>query len=73
MNLSYIFGRLKGPKLTTQSNFRYHIAMISLLCTLPRQRPGTAEGGDRARPGRVLVRYVHFDPHIYGLEIKATF
>ena len=36
-----------------------------LLCTLPGRRPGTAEGGERARPGRVLVFYVHFYQHIW--------
>jgi len=38
--------------------------LLVLLCTLPGQRPGTAKGGERARPGRVLVRYVHFFLHI---------
>ena len=36
------------------------LGSIALLCTLPGRRPGTAEGGERARPGRVLVFFVHF-------------
>ena len=33
-----------------------------LLCTLSGRSPGTAdsEGGERERPGRVLVYFVHF-------------
>ena len=36
--------------------------LTHLLCTLPGRRPGTAEGGKRPRPGRVLVFFVHFFP-----------
>ena len=35
-----------------------------LLCTLPGRRLDTAEGGERARLGRVLVCYVHFYLHL---------
>ena len=38
------------------------ITKDNLLCTLPGRRPGTAKGGERARPGRVLVFFVHFSP-----------
>ena len=31
---------------------------------MPGRRLGTAKGGERARPGRVLVFFGHFDEHI---------
>ena len=38
------------------------------LCTLPGQRPFTAEGSGRARPGRVLVLFVHFSCCTYKVR-----
>ena len=39
-----------------------------LLCTLPGRRPRTAKSGERARPGRVLVIFVHFSPCTYKIR-----
>ena len=41
------------------NQWRTHTAHY-LLCTKPGRRPGTAKGGERARPGWVLVFFVHF-------------
>ena len=71
--LAFIFVSTRKPK-----NASRHVLMgpkhnlvhfKSLLCTLPGQRPDTAEGGERARPGRVLVFFGHFFPCTYKVRI----
>ena len=70
---------VKGFEWTDVSQFEkicltFKLKLLSkLLCILPGQRSGTAKDGEWARPGRLLIRYVQFDPHIKGLEIKAIF
>ena len=49
--------------------FSYFLILTELLlCTLPGRRPGTAEGSERARPGRVLVFFLHFSPCTYKVR-----
>ena len=47
-----------------------------LSCTLSEQRPGTAKGGERVRPGRVLVIFTLLYAHIrsgkYNVLLLAT-
>ena len=58
----------KEIKCVIDTRWEGNDLFLDLLCTLPGRRPGTAEGGERARPGRVLVFFVHFSPCTYKVQ-----